>query len=872
MNSRKHFKAKVLVIALSSFVFILVTSSNKFVKNNQGSVLSNPILFSLVVPPLLPNNFGHQLETFGNHLTGMTQQAPRGGDLCMMDEEGNVRYLTKEAGFGIASGEIQSENAIAVRQPCVHWDGNKALFSMVIGGPIKAFDQSYRSNRWQIYEITNLDAVVGGAVPVIEKVANQPEYNNISPIYGSDDQIIFTSDAPLFDMTHTYPQMDEYESAPINTGIFKLDPSTGKTIHLTHSPSGDFDIQLAQDGRIISTRWEHLKRDQQASNHRGNGTLWQPVNYTSESADATIVKADPMKDGKIYADADGTPYETFPEAFVHFFNGVEVEPNRNLNEPLHDFNEFLPWEITENGERHQTVNHVGRHEFGGVFQNGSKIDDPNLTFGLGNLSKNIYRETVTSDAGIFQIKEDPRPGFEGTFYGAWSREFGRFSSGRIFEFALPIGANPQDMEIIDWTNEIIDNSVNDLGHFRNPYMTMDGTMLVSFATESGLYGADTPYTFRISKMVKKNEGNSDTEHIASEPLNSNVIEREIVYWGDNTSPISAMVQMSETGIVEIVARNRPVPRPIHEINPIEKEVLDEEGINEAQLRSWMVENNLALIAIRNMTERDAGEQQQPYNLRVPGGVETIPTSGKVYDISHFQIFGAEMIRGYGFRNFVGRRPLATPLRNTESNPNIVDVNLFDPNGPESSVKIGTDGSVAAFVPATRALSWQAVAPDGESIVRERQWITFAPGEIRTCEGCHGINGESRAGNEIPQNKPEALRELMKSWKNGKVISAFNDGIVSDGDLVLHPNFPNPFTDKTTIKYELPATQAVSVKIYDIQGKEIKTLVNESQSKGTHSIDWNGVDDNGNSVIGSILVCELKTKNKKLFTRIVLNKN
>ncbi|MCK5890000.1 MAG: hypothetical protein KAG19_08655 [Methylococcales bacterium] len=756
-----------------------ITSFNSGYAIRSNKTLANPVLFSLVVPPLINNNFGHQLETFTNHLTGMQEQAPRGGDLCMIDAKGDLRYLTKEAGFGIGSGDIQAGNAIAVRQPSIHWTGHKALFSMVVGGPIGAFGQAYRANKWQIYEITNLSSVINGATPTIVKVAKQPAYNNISPVYGSDDQILYTSDAPLFGMTHTYPQLDEYESSQTNTGIFKLNPITGKVIHLTHSPSGDFDIQLASDGRVISTRWEHLKMDQQAAAHRSGGDQWKPVNYDSESANAPVVNAPATKNGKPYADSEGTPYEIFPEPFEHIINGVDIAPNRDPNDRLHDFNEFLPWEISENGEGHQTLNHLGRHEFGGVFQEGSKIDDPNLIFGLGNLSKNTLRDTFQSDSGIFQIKEDPRSGHESTFYGAWSREFARFSSGRILEFTLPMGKNPQEMEIIDWTNPTIDNSPNNLGHFRNPLMTMNGTMLASYTPQSANFSQDTPYTFRLVKMVKK--GTSSTEHIASAPLLGDPITRHIRYWGDSEQPLSITVQMSETGVVEVVSRAKPKALAKFPINPIEKTVLNEEQIDEQKLRAWMIKNNLALIAIRNATERDAADRQQPFNLQVPDGVKATSGTGKVYDISHFQFFAAELIRGYGMNNFQGRRSIATPLRNTEATPNLLESNLFDAASPvESAVKIGKDGSVAAFVPATRALTWQSVSPDGEPIVRERQWLTFAPGEIKTCEGCHGINDKAHSGKIAPQNKPEALRALLKAWKL-KNSDADDDGIPDELD-------------------------------------------------------------------------------------------
>ncbi len=862
------FNGQALARCLIALGFLLLSTSYATPFNEHENTLDNPLLFALVVPPFNTNGtFGHQLETFGNHLTGM-QEAPRGGDLCLMDVNGNVRFLTREAGFGVESGEVQAENAIAVRQPCVHWDGNKALFSMVVGGPVREYDQSYRQNKWQIYEITNLGEVINGATPVIQRVPGQPEnYNNISPIYGSDDQVIFTSDAPLFGMHYTYPQRDEYESSPTNTGIFKLNPATGTVVHLTHSPSGDFDIHLAKDGRIISTRWEHLKRDQQADAHRAGEVPWAPVNYESERSNAGIISGPAMLNGKPYADADGTPYEVFPEA------RVENDPTRDPNEPLHDFNEFLPWEITENGERHQTVNHVGRHEFGGVYQNGSKLDDPNLTYILGNFTKNSYRETVRSDAGIFQIKEDPRPGKEGTFYGTWAKEFKRLASGRIFEFSLPIGANPQDMEIVDWSHPDIDRADNNKGHFRNPIMLMNGTMVVSHATESEIFDREHPYNFRLAKMVKASADASDTEHIPGERLTGDGFERTIVYWGDAGTPFSVDVIMGEVDVVEVTPRSRPEARPEYEVNEIEREVIEEEGVDVLELQNWMIENNLALIAIRNITERDQGENQQPFNLRVPGGVSTTPKPGKVYDISHFQLFGAEMLRAYEFRDLVGRRVIATPLRNTEHNNNVEQVNLLDREGPDGSVKISPDGSVAAFVPATRAMSWQTVAPDGEPIVRERQWLTFAPGEIRTCEGCHGINSKSHAGNFAPQNKPEALRELMRAWKNGPTVPTGIDdrkAVSSDG-LTLYQNYPNPFEGSTTISYALPQNGHVRIVIYNATGQAVKTIVDHVQTKGKHVIAWDGTDAQGRNLGTGLFICRLEAGNRVVSNKVFIGR-
>ena len=93
------------------------------------------------------------------------------------------------------------------------------------------------------------------------------------------------------------------------------------------------------------------------------------------------------------------------------------------------------------------------------------------------------------------------------------------------------------------------------------------------------------------------------------------------------------------------------------------------------------------------------------------------------------------------------------------------------SGPSGlGVPIFPDGSTAVIVPAGRALSWQtlgsldvgaAAARSGgpSPVVRERYWLTFQPGEVRTCAGCHGINHRDQMGDPAPTNPPQALGNL-----------------------------------------------------------------------------------------------------------------
>ena len=91
-------------------------------------------------------------------------------------------------------------------------------------------------------------------------------------------------------------------------------------------------------------------------------------------------------------------------------------------------------------------------------------------------------------------------------------------------------------------------------------------------------------------------------------------------------------------------------------------------------------------------------------------------------------------------------------------------NKPNPTGPPGSVAVASDGSVAAFVPARRALSWQLTDPQGTPVVRERYWVTFQPGEIRMCPSCHGPSSVDQAGHAPPENPPMALLTLLNDWK------------------------------------------------------------------------------------------------------------
>jgi hypothetical protein len=89
--------------------------------------------------------------------------------------------------------------------------------------------------------------------------------------------------------------------------------------------------------------------------------------------------------------------------------------------------------------------------------------------------------------------------------------------------------------------------------------------------------------------------------------------------------------------------------------------------------------------------------------------------------------------------------------------------------------------------------------------------------------------------------------------NPTIVTDVNEGSVPSS-FVLLQNFPNPFNPSTTIRYEIPEPAKVTMKIYNILGQEICTLVDEIRNAGQHVLIWNSKNDAGNIVGSGVYFC------------------
>ena len=84
------------------------------------------------------------------------------------------------------------------------------------------------------------------------------------------------------------------------------------------------------------------------------------------------------------------------------------------------------------------------------------------------------------------------------------------------------------------------------------------------------------------------------------------------------------------------------------------------------------------------------------------------------------------------------------------------------------------------------------------------------------------------------------------------------GVEAARAFQLFQNAPNPFNPSTKIPFQLPAQNRVQISIFDVRGDKIRTLFEGMMPAGSHSIAWNGNDENGLPAPSGIYIVTVKT--------------
>jgi hypothetical protein len=88
---------------------------------------------------------------------------------------------------------------------------------------------------------------------------------------------------------------------------------------------------------------------------------------------------------------------------------------------------------------------------------------------------------------------------------------------------------------------------------------------------------------------------------------------------------------------------------------------------------------------------------------------------------------------------------------------------------------------------------------------------------------------------------------------------------------LKQNYPNPFNPTTEIAFTLDQTADVNLSIYNMLGQKVRTLTNGSKNAGTHTLQWNGLDEMGQNVSTGIYLYRLTSGSKSITKKMAFMK-
>ncbi len=91
------------------------------------------------------------------------------------------------------------------------------------------------------------------------------------------------------------------------------------------------------------------------------------------------------------------------------------------------------------------------------------------------------------------------------------------------------------------------------------------------------------------------------------------------------------------------------------------------------------------------------------------------------------------------------------------------------------------------------------------------------------------------------NEKDTIEFMITGSEGIMMLKSFIFNYSAPKEFKLEQNYPNPFNPTTTILYQLPADAKVTLKIYDILGSEIATLVNEDQEAGYKEVKFNATN-------------------------------
>jgi hypothetical protein len=104
-----------------------------------------------------------------------------------------------------------------------------------------------------------------------------------------------------------------------------------------------------------------------------------------------------------------------------------------------------------------------------------------------------------------------------------------------------------------------------------------------------------------------------------------------------------------------------------------------------------------------------------------------------------------------------------------------------------------------------------------------------------------------------------------------VVELAVDEVTLPIQFALYQNYPNPFNPVTTLQYDLPENSLVNITIYDMLGRKVKTLINQTQDTGRKSVVWDSTNDYGKPVSAGVYLYQIQANNFLKTKKMILVK-
>ena len=91
------------------------------------------------------------------------------------------------------------------------------------------------------------------------------------------------------------------------------------------------------------------------------------------------------------------------------------------------------------------------------------------------------------------------------------------------------------------------------------------------------------------------------------------------------------------------------------------------------------------------------------------------------------------------------------------------------------------------------------------------------------------------------------------------------------NFALYPNYPNPFNNQTTIRFDIGESANTIVDIVDVSGRQVRRLVKAELKPGSYNYNWNGQDEHHNNVSSGVYLVTLSSGNYFRTIKLILSR-